>query len=196
MPLRPVRVHVSDNGYQNRGLPPHIEEAIRSITRLHAAHYEGITPLQRTLRQLASLLGNPWAVGGVTAIAVGWALVNLLAEPLGFRPFDPPPFVWLGHAVSLGSLYMVVLIYATQRHDDRLTRLREQLTLELALLGEQKTAKVIQLLEELRRDTPQVHDRVDRQAEAMAEPVDPQRVIERIKETHGEAEAVADGNPR
>ena len=188
MPLRPVRVHVSDSGYQNRGLPPHIEEAIRSITRLHTAHYEGITPLQRTLRQLASLLGNPWAVGGVTAIAVAWALVNLLAEPLGFRPFDPPPFVWLGHAVSLGSLYMVVLIYATQRHDDQLAQLREQLTLELALLGEQKITKVIQLLEEFRRDIPLVPNRIDQQADALAEPVDPQRVIERIKETHGEAE--------
>ena len=63
--------------------------------------------------------------------------------------------------------------------------------MELALLSEQKTAKVIQLLEEFRRDTPQVHDRVDRQADAMAEPVDPQRVIEAIKETHGEIEEVA-----
>jgi uncharacterized membrane protein len=194
--LLPVRVDVSDNSFQGRGLPPHIEEAIRSIARLHAAHHEGITPFQRALRDLASLLANPWAVGVVTALAAGWVCLNLLAPPLGFRPPDPPPFVWLGDAISLGSLYMVVLIYATQRHDDRLAQLREQLTLELALLGEQKAAKMIQLLEEFRRDTPQVHDRIDRQADAMAEPVDPERVIERIKETHGQAEEVGAGTGR
>ena len=47
---------------------------------------------------------------------------------------------------------MVVLILATQRREYQLAQLREQLTLELAILSEQKTAKVIQLLEESRRD--------------------------------------------
>ena len=47
---------------------------------------------------------------------------------------------------ALISLYMVVLILATQRREYQLAQLREQLTLELAILSEQKTAKVIQLL--------------------------------------------------
>ena len=38
---------------------------------------------------------------------------------------------------------------------------RELLILELAILSEQKTAKVIQLLEEVRRDNPLIHDRVE-----------------------------------
>jgi uncharacterized membrane protein len=62
----------------------------------------------------------------------------------------------------------VVLILATQRREDQLAQRREQLTLELAILGEQKTAKIIQLLEESRQDNPQVHDRHDPEAEAMA----------------------------
>jgi uncharacterized membrane protein len=181
---------VSDGDLKGRGLPPHIEEAIQSIARLHEAHRDGATPLQRTLHGLAALLARPWFVGVVTALAIGWVCLNLFAAPLGFRPPDPPPFVWLGHAVALASLYMVVLIYLTQRHDDELTELREQLTLELALLGEQKTAKIIQLIEEFRRDIPSVHNRVDQQADAMAEPIDPQRVVEAIKETHGEVDQV------
>ena len=51
----------------------------------------------------------------------------------------------LGFALSLASLYMVLLVYATQRRDDQLAERREQLTLELALLNEQKTAKLIEL---------------------------------------------------
>ena len=72
-----------------------------------------------------------------------------------------------------------------------LTQHRELLTLELAILSEQKTAKVIQLLEEVRRDNPLIHDRVDREAEVMAQPADPQSVLDAIKETHAAAEQYA-----
>ena len=46
-------------------------------------------------------------------------------------------------------------------------------------MSEQKTAKVIQLLEESRRDNPLIRDRVDQEAEAMAQPADPQSVLVR-----------------
>ena len=91
------------------------------------------------------------------------------------------------------SLYIVVLILATQRREYQLAQLREQLTLELAILSEQKTAKVIQLLEESRRDNPLIRDRVDQEAEAMAQPADPQSVLDAIKETHAEAEQISGG---
>ena len=111
------------------------------------------------------------------------------AATLGYRPLDPPPFPWLSGAASLASLYLVVLILTTQRRDDRLTQRRELLNLELAILSEQKTAKVVALLEELRRDSPAVRDRVDKQADVMARPADPQSVIDAIKETRSEGAA-------
>jgi uncharacterized membrane protein len=64
----------------------------------------------------------------LTAAVAGWVGLNLLAAALGHLPIDPPPFAWLGIALSLASLYMVLLVYATQRRDDQLTDLREQLT--------------------------------------------------------------------
>jgi uncharacterized membrane protein len=65
--------------------------------------------------------------------------------------------------------------------------------LELAILSEQKTAKVIQLLEESRRDNPLIRDRVDQEADAMAQPADPQSVLDAIKETHAEPEQISGG---
>ena len=64
------------------------------------------------------------------------------------------------------------MILATQRREYQLAQLREQLTLELAILSEQETAKVIQLLKESRRDNPLIRDRVDQEAEAIAQPAD------------------------
>ena len=47
------------------------------------------------------------------------------------------------------------------------------MTLQLAILSEQKLAKIIQLIEESRRDDPLLDNRVDASAEAMAMPADP-----------------------
>ena len=164
-------------------LPTHIDETIRSIARLHIEHHEDATRLQRAVDRLTALLGHPRFIGVLTGLVAGWIALNLAAGALGHRPIDPPPFTWLWGAVSLVSLYMVVLILATQRREDQLAHHRELLILELAILSEQKTAKVIELLEESRRDSPLIRDRVDQEANAMAQPSDPQSVLDAIKET-------------
>src|ERR1019366_9014612 len=156
-------------------LPAHIEETIRSIARLHARHYQNATPLQRVVDRTTALLGRPRSIGVLTVIAAGWISLNLLAAALGYRPIDPPPFSGLAGAVSLVSLYLVVLILATQRREYQLAQLREQL----------------KLLEESRRDNPLIRNRVDQVAEAMAQPADPQPVLDAIKETHAEAEQIS-----
>jgi uncharacterized membrane protein len=121
-----------------------------------------------------------------------WIGLNLILPRLGRPALDPAPFPLLSGVVSLLSLFMVVLVLATQRRADKLAQLREQLTLELAILSEQKAAKIIALLEESRRDNPMIHDRVDPQANAMAEPTDPHVVMEAIRETHAQAEDYQD----
>jgi uncharacterized membrane protein len=73
------------------------------------------------------------------------------------------------------------MVLIAQRHDDELSTRREQLTLELAILAERKTAKIIAFLEEFRRNDPHQSDRRDHVAEAMAEAADPQIVLEAIK---------------
>ncbi len=162
--------------------PAHIDETIRSIAQHHAEHRENATTLQRAIERVTALLGRPMFLGVLTIVVGGWIGLNMLAAARGYRAVDPPPFAWLAGAVSLASLYMVVLILATQRREDQLARQRELLILELAILSEQKTAKLIELLEESRRDNPLMHDRVDQQAEIMARPADPPTVLAAIKD--------------
>ena len=80
-----------------------------------------------------------------------------------------------------------MLILTTQRREDQLAGYREQLTLELAILSEQKSAKIISLLEEMRRDSPTLRNRVDEEAAAMSVAADPQAVLDAIKETDVES---------
>lgn len=165
-------------------LPSHIEETIQTIARLNADHRQEATRFERAVERVTALLARPRFIGMVTIAAAGWITLNLGAIAIGLRSVDPPPFSWLAGAISLASLYMVVLILATQRREDEVAKHREHLILELAILSEQKTTKVIRLLEEARRDNPLIRNRIDQEAEAMAQPADPQSVLDEIKKTH------------
>jgi len=167
-------------------LPAHIDDTVKAIARLHAEHYEQATPLQRTIDRLTAGAGRPEFVGVLTLVIFGWIGLNVVLPALGYGTLDEPPFPWLQGAVSLTALYMTVLILTTQRREDQLASHREQLTLELGILSEQKAAKIIELLEEMRRDDPTLRNRVDREAVAMSTPADPQAVLDAIKDTHEE----------
>ena len=84
----------------------------------------------------------------------------------------------------MAAFYTVVLILATQKREDQLAQHRELLIMELAIVSEQKIAKVIQLLEESRRDNPMIQNRVDAEADTMAQPSDPETVLVAIAEAH------------
>jgi uncharacterized membrane protein len=164
-------------------LPDHVGETIRSMARLHSEHQENATFQQRAVGRITAFLGHPSVAGSLAVAIAVWIGANSLATSLGYHVPDPPPFQWLQDAVALISLFMVFLILGAQKHEDALNKHRELLTLELAVLSEQKTAKVIQLLEEFRRDSPHIHDRVDHEAEKLAQPADPQSVLDAIKDT-------------
>jgi uncharacterized membrane protein len=169
-------------------LPAHIEDTIKAIAALHAEHRRGATPAERMMHRLTTIVAKPRFLAALSAAVLCWVFGNVLVLKLGGHPIDDPPFFWMQTAVTVSSLYLTAIILMTQRREDQLSNLREQLTLELAILSEQKTAKTIELLEELRRDSPNIRDRFDAEADAMARPANPQSVLEAIKDTEAEAE--------
>ena len=68
----------------------------------------------------------------------------------------------------------IVCQLATQQHQDQLAQRRAELTLQIAVLSEKKMAKLIDLIEEHRRDYPMLSSRVDIEAEAMARSLAPE----------------------
>jgi len=180
--------HVVDPETPINPVPSQFGHNLNAVAQLHAEHHHNASPLQRSVDRLTGLLARPRSVAILTWALLAWVSGNLVAGYLGFHPIDPPPFSRLGNAVSVIALYLVVLVLVTQRREDELNQRRERLTLELALLSEQKTTKVIQLLEELRRDIPHVDDRHDAEAEALARPADARSVLDSIRKSDAEAE--------
>jgi uncharacterized membrane protein len=172
-----------------------LDETMRAIESLHADHHANATRHQRIVDTFTSQLNSPLFIATLSILVAGWVGLNAAASILGWRALDPPPFAGLAGVVSVTSLFFVVLLLTTQRRDESLSRRRELLTLELAILTDQKTTKVVALLEELRRDSPAVHDRIDPEANAMARTTNPQPVIEAIREARS-APDEASARPR
>jgi uncharacterized membrane protein len=168
--------------FPETNFPDHVDKAVRSVTQLHSEHHGRTTSPQRAVNNVAAVIGRPWFIALVGFFVVAWIAANLIAARLGVEAIDPPPFAWLEVAATLFSLLLVVLLLVAQKHEDELNAHRDTLTLELAILTEHKIAKVIQLLEELRRDSPHVRDRDDPQAQQMAEPADAGSVLAAVRE--------------
>lgn len=163
-------------------LADHIEETVDAIAAVHLDHYRNASALQRATDRLTGVLGRPGFILGFLAALLLWAGANLWLARTGLEPPDPPPFAVLELFATLAALAMGMLILATQRREDILAERRSQLTLELALLNEKKSAKIIALLEELRRDSPVIADRVDAESDAMSNPADPHSVLAAIQD--------------
>ncbi len=157
-------------------------EIAEATARLHAEHKQETGALQQAVDRLTALVGRPSFVAGLAFAILGWITANLLVGRLGYRPADLPPFAWLQGAITTAALFIAALILTTQRRQDQLADHRSQLILELTILNDQKSAKIIELLEEVRRDNPAIADRIDHQAVAMSKPSDTLAVLGAIKD--------------
>ena len=158
-----------------------IEGSVGAIAQLHAEHHQQASSIERWIDRATAALGMPSSLGILSLTVCLWVGMSLMLLLIGVAPFDPPPFPWLASGLALASVYMSILILATQRRADKLASRREHLTLELALISEHKAAKIIRLLEELRLDSPNVRNRIDIEADAMATPADACAVLGAIK---------------
>jgi uncharacterized membrane protein len=163
-------------------VPEHIQQTIDTIASVHARHMREATRAHRFMHVTVSRVARPGFIALLTVIVAGWIAVNLF---LNDRAFDPPPFAILQDIGTLTALYITVLILITAQREREIGEHREQLTLQLAILAEQKSAKIIDLIEEARRDNPLIGDRHDAEAAELAVPADPEAVLDAIKDTHG-----------
>jgi uncharacterized membrane protein len=157
--------------------PEHVVRNAHAIAEMHLQAERAVGAHQRAIESGTARLGRPASLYVILAVVALWAFVNALGARLGIRAPDPPPFVWLQGVVGLLALLTATMVLITQNRQSKLIEQRMHLDLQVNLLTEQKTAKLIELLEELRRDLPNVRDRHDAEAEVMQRAAEPLEVV-------------------
>jgi uncharacterized membrane protein len=159
-----------------------IDQNIENILAIYLREERNLTRSQRILENISETLGRPFCFGAIAVFVAFWILVNMIGKKFGLTPFDPPPFFWLQGMIGLASLLTMIVILIKQNRLAKLEERREHLELQVNLLTEQKTTKLINLMEELRHDLPMIRDRHDPEATAYQQPTNPQTVLAALDE--------------
>ena len=162
-------------------MPEHVGQKIQTIAELFAKAERSAGRHQRAIERITELWGQPIAAYVLAAALAAWMAANAVAPRLGFRGLDPPPFAWLQLATSIAALLMTLGILVKQNRAMKLDQQRTQLDLQVNLIAEEKIAKLVSLIEELRRDLPSVKNRKDPLAEAMTEAIDLHAVADELE---------------
>jgi uncharacterized membrane protein len=150
-----------------------LDQNIEAVLAFYAREERKITPSQRLMEHTSHFLGRPVFLAMILAFVTLWIGVNLALAQLRRSGFDPAPFPWLQGIIGLSALLTATIVLTRQNRLARLAEQRDHLDLKVTLMTEQKVAKLIHLVEELRRDLPNVHDRHDAAAVAMQESMSP-----------------------
>jgi uncharacterized membrane protein len=196
MKTKPATATSSDAHQTGTSLPTEndqISQNINAVLDFYTREDEKISYWQRALEHLSGTIGQPAFLGLTLLFVALWIVGDISMRLLGLAEFDPPPFFWLQGIVGLAALLTTTIVLTRQNRLAKLEEQRAHLDLKVTLLTEQKAAKLIDLLEELRRDLPNVKNRNDPEAVALQQSMNPDLVLAALDEraVPDEASAVA-----
>jgi len=164
-----------------------LDQDIETIVALRMHSERRVNRHQRVIERVTNTLGRPFSVYFIVAFIVLWIFVSMYHQYLGLSFYDIPPFPWLQDIASMAALLLAVIILTTQSRQGKLAEQRRHLDLQINLLTERKVSKLIEMMDELRRDLPSVKNNFDPAAHAMKEPIDPHTALSTLNKTLKEA---------
>ena len=175
------------NGSTSENISEAIHENLEKVSQFAQREDAKRTILQRAIERVSLFFGEPRFLLTFLSTSVAWIVSDVSLHHLGYRYFDEPPFPLLQGIVTFIGVLITMAVLVRQNRLARVEEDRAHLELQVNLLAEQKTTKIIMLLEELRRDLPNVHDRHDQHAETLQAATNPDAVLDAIehrKEQH------------
>jgi uncharacterized membrane protein len=155
----------------------------RSITsgrlrqRHQDRHQQNTKADRRILNRIAAIFGRPQFLYFQIVFFTIWIGCSNLAER-NIIAKNFPLFDLHLHGLEIAALMISTEVLIDQKHQEKLSKEQLYLMLQLNLVAEQKIAKLISLVEELRTDLPNVKNRDDLEAEVMKQAIDPQAILE------------------
>ncbi|MEA2752620.1 MAG: hypothetical protein QOI41_6763 [Myxococcales bacterium] len=128
---------------------------------------------QRLVEAFTANIGRPSTIALLLVLIGLWVAWNSFEKQHGGYVADPPPFFWLQGIIALYAALISTFVLATQNREKRHGEQRAYLELQINLLAEQKTAKVIELLEETLDNPTDAELRISEEASAPSEPGEP-----------------------
>jgi len=174
---------MSDAGSQNEI----VRKNVAAIVEMQRKQAAGRTVQDRLAAAMTDFSGS-MAFVYIHAVWFGlWVLLNIgiLRVPY-LTQFDPYPFGLLTLVVSLEAIFLSTFVLIAQNNLSALSERRAELDLHVNLLAEQKTAKVLELLDHMARQLDTMHGQFnytpDAETEALKLSPEPDEVVTVMEE--------------
>jgi len=158
------------------------QQNIRTIARLEQETMERRALSERIGDAFTRVMGS---LGFVVAHVIGfavWFSINLGWIP-GIEPFDPFPFGILTLIVSAEGVFLAIFVLLSQNRMSRLSSQRAHLNLQISLLAEQETTKLLQHLQRISRHLGIEETALDQEVERLSQTTHLETLAEELKKT-------------
>lgn len=171
-----------------------INQNIEAVLDFYARENDRMSLSQRILERISCFIGEPIFLVLTLLFVSSWIVGNLLVNHVLAIEFDPPPFHFLQGIIGLSALLTASIVLSNQNRLAKLEEQRAHLDLKVNLLTEQKTAKMIEMLDELRFDLPNVRNRTDTEATQLKHAMNPDQVLAALDE-RGDSDILRQATP-
>lgn len=154
-------------------------ESIRDVVALEEQALRDRSRGEWISDALISLIGRLGFVIAHAVLLAAWFVVNSGLLP-GVRPFDPFPFGILTLIVSAEGVLLTLFVLISQNRMSRQADLREHLTLQISVLAEKESTRMLEILESLRHRLGLAEPDVD--AQDLVTPTDVKTLARELKE--------------
>ncbi len=166
---------------ENKPLPEPVQKNIEAIIGLQVKHDRDIPIHQRLVEKIAASFGEPLFLYFQLLFFVIWGVISYV-NPTALLSWHLLDLDLHQDWIGIASLFISTGVLVYQNRHIKISEQRSLFVLQMSLLTEQKLAKLIGLLEELRTDLPNVHNRLDLEAELMKQVTEPQVVLDMLQE--------------
>lgn len=167
-------------------LSPLARENLAALAEISEREEARVSGVQLAIERISSFFGSPGYFVCAVVFILGWVALNTWAAYADWRFYDEPPFFWLQGIVSSNALLLTVAVLIRQNRMSQLAQHRAHLDLQINLLTEQKVSKVLQVLDDMRRELPMFRTPPDGGVSDHATPADVGAILDAIKEHDNE----------
>jgi uncharacterized membrane protein len=169
-------------------LPPATKENLELLANYKDREEAQISGLQLAIERVSQFFGSPAFFAFAVLFIAAWTVFNAWGARRGWVHVDSPPYFWLQGLVSSNALLLTVAVLIRQKRMSQMAEHRAHLDLQINLLTEQKVTKLLQLVDELRRELTELRGRTAADAEVgeLTKPADTHALMHAIKEKQTE----------
>jgi uncharacterized membrane protein len=136
--------------FGNRGLeiPESVKRNIGSIAQLEQEFLRQRSAVSCLSDRISNLVASPCFITAHIFWFIGWILANTV-NGLGIDPFDPYPFSFLALCLASEATLLTTFVLMSQKRQTCQADQWAHVALQVGLLAEQETTKMLQLLQSI-----------------------------------------------